>query len=67
MCIANKLVFLVGDFNARTCNKVDFVDADEVLPHYFSFDDSMDSSLNISSKTEKTNLSKYRVLTRQNN
>ena len=28
MCIANKFVFLMGDFNARTCNKDDFVDAD---------------------------------------
>ena len=61
MCIANKFVFLMGDFNARTCNKADFVDADEFLTHYFSFDNSMDGSLNISSKIEKTNLSKYRV------
>ena len=51
----------MGDLNARTCNKADFVDADEFLTHYFSFDDSMGDSLNISSKTEKTNLSKYRV------
>ena len=28
MCIANKLVFMIGDFNARTCNKADFVDAE---------------------------------------
>ena len=37
------------------------MDADEFLTHYFSFDDSMVDSLNISSEVEKTNLSKYRV------
>ena len=61
MCIANKFVFLMGDFNARSCNKADFMDADEFLMHYFSFDDSRDGSLNIPSKIEKTNVSKYRV------
>lgn len=50
MCIANKFVFLMNDFNARTCNKTVFVDADEFLTHYFSFDDSMHGSFNISSK-----------------
>ena len=61
MCIANKFAFLMGDFNARPCNKADFVDADEFLMRYFSFDDSRDGSLNIPSKIEKTNISKYRV------
>ena len=51
--IANKFVILMGDFNTRACSKADFVDADEFLTHYFSFDDSMDGSLNISSKIEK--------------
>ena len=51
----------MGDFNARACNKADFVDADEILTHYFSFDDTNGGSLNISSKIEKTNLSKYSV------
>ena len=53
MCIANKFVFLMGDFNARTCNKDDFVDAEDFLMHHFSLDDTMDGSLNISSKIEK--------------
>ena len=61
VCIANKFVFLMGDFNARSRNKADLVDADECLTHYFCFDDSMNGSLNISSKIEKTNLSKYRI------
>ena len=54
MCIANKFVFLMGDFNARTCSKADFVDADNFLTHHFNLDDNMDGSLNISSKIEKT-------------
>ena len=61
MCIDNKYVFLMGDFNARVCNKDDFVDADDFLTHHLSLDDTMDGSLNISSKLEKTNLSKHRV------
>ena len=61
MCINNKFVFLMGDFNARVCNKDDFVDADDFLTHHLSLDDTMDGSLNISSKLEKTNLSKHRV------
>ena len=62
VCIANKFVFLMGDFNTRTCSKADFVVADEFLTHYFSFDDSLDGSLNISSKIEKKKkISKYRV------
>ena len=59
--IDNKFVFLMGDFNARVCNKDDFVDADDFLTHHLSLDDTMDGSLNISSKLEKTNLSKHRV------
>ena len=61
MCIDNKYVFLMGDFNARVCNKDDFVDADDFLTHHLSLDDTMDGTLNISSKLEKTNLSKHRV------
>ena len=61
MCIDNKFVFLMGDFNARRCNKDDFVDADDFLTHQLSLHDTMDGSLNISSKLEKTNLSMHRV------
>ena len=61
MCIDNKFVFLIGDFNASVCNKDDFVDADDFLTHHLSLDDTMDGSLNISSKLEKTNLLKHRV------
>ena len=51
----------MGDFNARTRNKDDFVDADDFLMHHFSLDDTMDGSLNISSKIEKINLSMHCV------
>ena len=61
MCIDNKFVFLMGDFNARVCNKDDFLDADDFLTHHLSLDDTMDGSLNISSNLEKTKLSKHRV------
>ena len=61
ICIANKFVFLNGDFNARTCHKDDFVDEDDFLTHHLSLDDTMDGSPNISSKLEKPNLSKHRV------
>ena len=61
MCIDSKFVFLMGDSNARVCNKDDFVDADDFLTHHLSLDDTMDGSLNISSKLERTNLSKHRV------
>ena len=47
----------MGDFNARTCNKGDFIDADYFLTYHLS----LDGSLNISSKLEKTNLSNHRV------
>ena len=57
MCIENEFVFLMGDFNAMTCNKGDFIDADYFLTHHLS----LDGSLNISSKLEKTNLSNHRV------
>ena len=50
MRIDNKFVFLMGDFNARTCNKDDFIDAEDFLTHHLSLDDTMDGSLNISSK-----------------
>ena len=48
---------LLRDFNARVCNKDDFVDADDFLRHHLSLDDSMDGSLNISLKLVKTNVS----------
>ena len=53
MCIDNKYVFLMGDFNARTCYKGDFVGADDFLTHHLSLDDTMDGSLNISSKLDR--------------
>ena len=37
------------------CNK-DFVDADDFLTHNFSLNGTIDGSLNISSKIEKTKL-----------
>ena len=57
MCIDNKFVFLMGGFNIRTCNIDDFVNTDDFLIHDISLYDTMDGSLNISSKLEKTNLS----------
>ena len=38
MCIAHKYVSLIGDFNARTHNKIDFMDADDFLSRHFEFD-----------------------------
>ena len=61
MCIDNKFAFLMDDFNARTFNKDGFVDAGDFLTHHLSLDDTMNRSLNISSKLEKTNISKHRV------
>ena len=61
MCIDNKFVFLMGDFNARVCTKDDLVDADDFLTFHLSLEDTMDGSLNISSKLERTNLSKHCV------
>ena len=48
MCIDNKFVCFIGDFNAMTCNKDDFVGADDFLTHHLNLDDTMDSSLSIS-------------------
>ncbi|MCG8113215.1 MAG: reverse transcriptase domain-containing protein [Candidatus Thiodiazotropha taylori] len=61
MCVANKYVLLMGDFNARTCNKADFVDTDDFLLRHFNLDDNMDESFKISSKIENHNISKFRV------
>ena len=47
MCVANMYEFLMGDFNARTCNQDDVVDAEDFLMYYFSLDDTIDGSLNI--------------------
>ena len=38
MCIAHKYVSLIGDFNARTYNKIGFMDADDFLSPHFKFD-----------------------------
>ena len=41
MCILHDYVLLMGDFNARTGNKPDFIDADEYLASVLDFDEDM--------------------------
>ena len=41
MCINHKYVVLNGDFNARTFNKPDFIDADDYFSQIFNFDNSL--------------------------
>ena len=61
MCISHRNVFLMGDFNARTQNKEDFIDADDFFAQHFGFDDTMYQFYNISCLLEQRNLDRHRV------
>lgn len=61
MCVSNKYVLLMGDFNARTHNKQDFLEEDKFLMHHFNFDKEMISHYNVASILEQCNLSKERT------
>ena len=60
MCVSQKYVILMGDFNSRTGNKQDFLDADNFLADLFHFDDAMQQFFDISSILEQYKFSKNR-------
>ena len=41
MCILYKHVFLMGDFNARTQTKQEFIDADDFFAEHFGYNDTL--------------------------
>ena len=61
MNISNRYVLLMGDFNARTQNKQDFLEEDEFFMHHFDFDKEMISHFNTASILEQCNLPKERI------
>ena len=61
MCISHRNVFLMGDFNARTQNKEDFIDADDFFAQHFGFDDTVYQFYNISCLLAQFNLDRHRV------
>ena len=58
MCVSNKYVLLMGDFNARTKNKQDFLEEDKFLMHHFEFDKGMISHFSVSSILDQCKLPK---------
>ena len=60
MCVSQKYVIMMGDFNSRTGNKQDFLDADNFLADLFHFDDAMQQFFDISSILEQYQFSKHR-------
>ena len=48
-CILYKYVCRLGDFNARTHNKDDFLDVDDFCNVHFGFDDTVRNFYNVSS------------------
>ena len=61
MCVSNKYVLLMGDFNARTQNKQDFLEEDEFFSQHFDFDDDLTDLFQNSSVLDKCNLPKIRT------
>ena len=61
MCISNKYVLLMGDFNARTFNKPDFLEEDEFFNNHFNYDDNMTEFFNVSSLLSNCKLSELRT------
>ena len=59
MCISNKYVLLLGDFNARTQNKQYFLEEDRFFMHHF--DKDMVSHFNVASIHDKYKLPKQRT------
>ena len=60
MCISHNYVLLMGDFNARTYDKFDFIEADDYFLDLFDFDVNSDY-FNVSSKLDGFKLSENRV------
>ena len=60
MCISHNYVLLMGDFNARTYDKLDFIEADDYFSDLFHFDVNSDY-FNVSSKLDGSKFSKNRV------
>ena len=61
MCIENKFVFMLGDFNARIAKMDDFVEADPFIADYFEFDDVLYNYFNKSDILKLSQMSKTRV------
>ena len=60
MCISHNYVLLMGDFNARTYDKQDFIEAENYFRELFDFDVNSDY-FNASSKLDGSKFSKNRV------
>ena len=61
MCVLHKYIFLMGDFNARTQTKKDYIDPDDVTDQLPGYDDLMDHFLDIQFLLSKHNLNQSRV------
>ena len=61
MCVSNKYVLLMGDFNARTYNKQDFLDEDEFFRHQFDYDKDMIDHFQNSTVLNQFGLTKIRT------
>ena len=61
MGIQHKYVILMGDFNARTHNKPDFIDVDDFLSSHFEFDDNLLEFCNVSDKLDYFHFSRERT------
>ena len=61
MCVSNKYVLLMGDWNARTNNKQDFLDEDEFFRHQFDYDKDLIDHFQNSSILDQCNLPKIRT------
>ena len=60
MCISHNYVLLMVDFNARTYDKLDFIEADDYFSDIFDFDVNS-GYFNVSSKLDGSKFSKNRV------
>ena len=61
MCVDYKTVYLVGDMNAHTGNKADFIEADQILAYYFDFDSKLLIYFNKSEMLDKYQMSQCRA------
>ena len=62
MCVSNKYVLLMGDFNARIHNKQDFLDEDEFFRHQFDYDKDLIDHFQNSTILDQCNLPKIRTI-----
>ena len=61
MCFKKKYVVSMGDFNARTQNKQDFLDEDYFFSQQFDYDNNLTDHFQISSILDKCNMPKICV------